>query len=362
METSQLLRLFETLDDAGLGPHLSVSPDGSRILTLQHGGRILGLFPPGCERNFFWTNGAMSALETARNFAESHEWHNSGGDRTWLAPEVDFFFPEYPSLEKYRPPQEFDPGDYSLEMVGGFARLLNRFRVRSPRQGRSFELEIEKRITAAPNPGVPDGIEYAGYTLTTSLRLLPPWPEAPWQVGLWDLLQMPHGGEFLIPTCGRPEVRVLFGSIASEDLDISERLVRYRARAQGNHKLGIGPAPLTGRAGYLYSDGDDACLILRSFHVDPSGQYVDVPWAEPRGQGDAFQACNINSSALGSFSELEYHAPAMVSGGPVPSCEDTSVVWAFRGSPARIQQFALHLLSHGADGNGPKAGSEVHHD
>jgi hypothetical protein len=246
-------------------------------------------------------------------------------------------------------------------MVGGFARLLNRFRVRSPRQGRSFELEIEKRIAAAPNPGVQDGIDYAGYTLTTSLRLLPPWPEAPWQVGLWDLLQMPHGGEFLIPTHRRPEVRVLFGSIASEDLDISERLVRYRARAQGNHKLGIGPTPLTGRAGYLYSDGDEACLIVRSFHVDPAGQYVDVPWAEPRGPGDAFQACNINSSDLGSFSELEYHAPAIASGGPVPSCEDTSVVWAFRGSPARIQQFALHLLSHGADGNGPKAGSGVHH-
>ncbi len=360
METSQLLRLFETLDGAGLGPHLSVSPDGSRILTLQHGGRILGLFAPGCERNFFWTNRAMSALETARDFAESREWHNSGGDRTWLAPEVDFFFPEYPSLEKYRPPHEFDPGDYSLEMAGGFARLVNRFRVRSQRQGRCFEVEIEKRISAAPNPGVQDGIEYAGYTLTTSLRLLPPLPEAPWQVGLWDLLQMPHGGEFLIPTCRRPEVRVLFGSIANEDLDISERLVRYRARAQGNHKLGIGPTPLTGRAGYLYSDGGDACLIVRSFHVDPSGKYVDVPWAEPRGQGDAFQACNINS-ALGSFSELEYHAPAIVSDGPAPYCEDTSVVWAFRGSPTPIQQIAWHLLSDGADGNGPKAGSGVHH-
>ena len=353
METSQLLRLFETLAHAGLGPHLSVSPDGSRILTLQHGGRILGLFSPGCERNFFWTNPAMSALETARGFAESREWHNSGGDRTWLAPEIDFYFPEYPSLDRYRPPIEFDPGDYSAEMVDGFARLANRFRVRSPGQQRSFELEIMKQVSAAPDPGVQDGIEYAGYTLTTSLRLLPPVPEAPWRVGLWNLLQMPHGGELLIPTSCRAEVRVLFGSIANDDLEISERMVRYRMRAHGNHKLGIGPAPLTGRAGYIYNDGDEACLIVRSFHVDPAGQYVDVPWSEPPGPGAAFQACNIDGD-LGSVSELEYHAPALVSYGGVPFREDTSVVWAFRGSPALIQKIAMELLS--------QAGTEVHHD
>jgi len=347
METAQLELLVESLDGAGLGPHLCVSPDGSRILALRHGGRILGLFPSECDRSFFWTNRAISAGETAREWAASREWHNSGGDRTWLAPEVDFYFPDFPSLEKYRPPIEFDPGNYRLEVAGGFPILSNRFTVRAPGQQRSFECEVVKRVSAAPDPGPCDGLEYAGYTLTTSLRLLPPLPEAPWRVGLWNLLQMPHGGELLVPTSSLAEVRVLFGSIGSDDLEISARMVRYRMRAQGNHKLGIGPAPLTGRAGYLYQEGGDACLIARNFHVDPAGEYVDIPWSEPPGPGAAFQACNIDSD-LGSFSELEYHAPALVSSSGATFCEDSSVVWAFRGSPALIRKAATELLPDGA--------------
>lgn len=337
---------LETLHDAGLGPHMSHLPDGSRILALRHGGRILGLFPPDSERNFFWTNRAIWAGETAREWASSREWHNSGGDRTWLAPEIDFYFPDYPSLERYRPPIEFDPGNYRLHVVDGFPILSNRFTVRAPGQQRSFECEVVKRVSAAPDPGHHDGLACAGYTLTTSLRLLPPLPEAPWRVGLWNLLQMPHGGELLIPTSSRAEVRVLFGSIGSDDLEISARMVRYHMRAQGNHKLGIGPAPLTGRAGYLYADGGEDCLIVRDFHVDPAGEYVDIPWSEPPGPGAAFQACNVNSE-IGTFSELEYHAPALVSESGATFCEDSSVVWAFRGSPSLIQQVALKLLSSG---------------
>jgi hypothetical protein len=359
MGTSQLQPLLEALDGAGLRPRLCVSPDGSRILVLRHGGRVLGLFAPGCESNFFWTNPALSALQTARDFAESSEWHNSGGDRTWLAPEMDFFFSEYPSLEKYGTPIEFDPGDYSLEVVGGYPRLVNRFRVRSPGQQRSFEVEIVRQVSAAPNLCLHAGLDYAGYTLTTTLRLLPPIPEAPWRVGLWNLLQMPHGGELLVSTSCRAEVRVLFGNIVSDDLEISERLVRYRMRARGQDKLGVGPAPLTGRSGYVYTDGDEACLIVRNFHVDPSGEYVDIPWLDPPGPGAAFQACNIDSG-LGSFSELEYHAPAIVSGSGATFREDTSVVWAFRGSPALVQQMASNLVSHDAAGNTGKAESGAH--
>ena len=50
--------------------------------------------------------------------------------------------------------------------------------------------------------------------------------------------------------------------------------------------------------------------MIRNFLVNPSGAYVDVPWDGPAELGDAVQACNIKSS-LGSFSELEYHVPAI---------------------------------------------------
>src|SRR5256885_8036826 len=71
-------------------------PDGSRLLVLPHGARVLGLFARASEENFFWTNPVLSSIGSARSFFRSQEWYNPGGDRTWLAPEIDIFFPKFP--------------------------------------------------------------------------------------------------------------------------------------------------------------------------------------------------------------------------------------------------------------------------
>ena len=86
-------KLVATLASADKPTETWTSPDGSTALVLPYGGRVLGLFAPESEQNFFWTHPALDAAETARDFYKSAQWHNSGGDRTWLAPEVDFFFP-----------------------------------------------------------------------------------------------------------------------------------------------------------------------------------------------------------------------------------------------------------------------------
>jgi hypothetical protein len=82
-------KLTETLASVDKPTETWTSPDGSAALVLPYGGRILGLFAPESERNFFWTNPALDAAETARAYYQRAEWHNSGGDRTWLSPEVD---------------------------------------------------------------------------------------------------------------------------------------------------------------------------------------------------------------------------------------------------------------------------------
>ena len=66
--------------------------DGTRLLILPYGGRILGVYSPGSDENFLWTNSVLEKAESAHAYYESDDWQNSGGDRTWLAPELDFFF------------------------------------------------------------------------------------------------------------------------------------------------------------------------------------------------------------------------------------------------------------------------------
>ena len=340
--------LIGTLNSVGKPTEVYDSPDGAKVLILPHGGRILGLFTPGDSRNFFWTHPALDAVETARAFYESGEWQNSGGDRTWLAPEVDVFFPDFPKQDKYWQPRQLDPGNYKLDRTGGGLRLINRLNLTLSRSKLHVELEIAKSISSALNPlryerGA-GGVEYAGYTLRTSLELVGESRNRPGQVGIWNLLQLPQGGDLLVATYSRTDPRVYFGKVAAEDLTVSDRLIRHKMRAPGAHKIGIRAVVTAGRVGYLYAVDGQYALVVRNFAVNPSGEYVDVPFTAPEDLGYSVQAYNSDAS-LGFFCELEYHCPAIGGGTGRTRCLDESQVWAFRGERDRIQFIAKILLS-----------------
>ena len=348
-----LSSLIQTLNAVGKATELFASPDGSTVLVLPYGARVLGLFAPHSEQNFFWTHPALETVESAKAFYGSDAWHNSGGDRTWLAPELDFFLPNYPdtSFSGYWQPRQLDPGNYQLVRAGGQSLLVNRLKLTSSRSKATAELEITKSVGPAFNPLRYEplwkslaGVEYAGYTLHTTLRLVEGSGEGPLQAGLWDLLQLPHGGELLVSTYRRAEAKLYFGAVGPEDLIISDHLIRYRMRASGEHKLGFRAVDMTGRVGYMYSRGDQTALVVRNFAVNPSGEYVDVPWTETTDLGYAGQTCNVNS-ALGSFSELEYHVPAIGRETGSIRSDDVSQVWAYRGPSASVQAIAESLLS-----------------
>ena len=163
--------LVDTLAKAGKSTRTWASPDGSELLVLPHGGRILGLFAPGSGKNFLWTNTALDQADTADAFYQSADWHNSGGDRTWISPEVDFFFPNYPRLDVYFQPRALDPGDYQLACKDGEIVLTNVFAAELSRSHSIAHLKLTKRLSAAANPlSQVEGVEYAGYALHTRLE------------------------------------------------------------------------------------------------------------------------------------------------------------------------------------------------
>jgi hypothetical protein len=342
--------LISTLNTVGKATEIYESPDGSKVLILPHGGRILGLFAPQRGENFFWTNPALATVESARAFYQSEEWHNSGGDRTWLAPEADIFFPNFPKLDEYFQPRQLDPGNYRLEGTGDGPQLMNELHLTLTRSQREVVLRMTKSVGPALNPlryeRLSAGAEYAGYTLRTSLELLGPSANSPDRVGLWNLMQLPHGGDMWIPTYSKSAPNVIMGSISADALSVSERYIQYRMRSAGEDKIGIRAVATAGRVGYLYRTDDHAALVVRNFFVNPSGEYVDVPWNNTGDFGYSTQACNIKSHQ-GPFSELEYHSPAIGAGTGRTRCIDESQVWAFRGSSAQIRRIAQTLLSPG---------------
>lgn len=344
---SRLLAVLKAVDKP---VEAVATPDGSTVLMLPYGGRVLGLFSPGSEENFYWTHPALESPESARAFYASKDWHNSGGDRTWLAPEVDIFLPNYPDTARYWQPRELDPGKYQVVKDKHGFELVNRLSLKLSRSGEEVDLLMAKSVGPAANPLRYEreldlsGVEYAGYTQYTRLELVDGSAANKPPIGLWNLVQMPHGGDLLIPTFHKAQPTIWFGEVSPQDLIVKDHLIRYRMRAQGEHKLGVRAVATTGRVGYLSGGGDSCSLIVRNFTVNPSGEYVDTPWKEPGDLGYSTQACNVNS-ALGAFSELEYHIPAIGGKSGRDRCDDTAQVWAFRGPEKKVRAAARCLLS-----------------
>ena len=152
--------LIATLKAVGKSAELYQTDDGTRLLILPYGGRILGVFAPGSEENFLWTNSALNNAESARSYYASDDWQNSGGDRTWLAPEVEFFFPKFPNIDiaGYWQPRSLDPGNYELTKTRSRSKAHQPFEHRClsiPKSGwnwRSQNRSRRRRILCATTP------------------------------------------------------------------------------------------------------------------------------------------------------------------------------------------------------------------
>lgn len=339
--------LANTLEKIGKRTETFESADGSRLLVLPYGARLLGLYPAGSKQNFYWVNEDLFNTASAQTVFESGGWQNTGGDRTWLAPELDIFFPDYPECQKHWEPPQLDASDYSIERLPSGIRLSKAMSLFIARANCDVELTLSKTVSKALNPlrherhlrEVAEELAYAGYSQTTILDFSASPDKA--NLGIWNLIQLPHGGDLLIPTYSRTDPLVLFGDIPAEFLMSDERLVRFKVCFPGEHKIAIRAVATTGRVGYIYRQGDMWSLVVRNFFVNPSGEYVDVSKSDPDDLGYSVNAVNVKSE-LGDFCELEYHVPVVAE--ETGRCVDVSQVWAYRGSEPSIRTAASELL------------------
>jgi hypothetical protein len=340
-------QIIETLRACDLPFHLHATADGSELLVLRHGGRVLGLFAPGQDENFFWANPALASPETARALFAAPGWQNTGGDRTWVAPEIDVFFPRFPDTSVHVCPVSLDPGAYEIRDAAP-PRLVNTFTLTLSRSGVRVTLTTDTHWRTVA-PLVEDDLlrtgklTCAGYTQVATLTIV--LHTGPCAIGLWNLLQVPPGGECLVQTQAPARAKQYVGTSEGE-LQIGERVTVYRPSMAGIHKIGFLPPELTGRIGYLHGAGDQATLIVRQFTVDPSAAYVDVPWqtaSDLEGPGCAAQVCAVDHPVLGRYVELEHHSPA-IDGAGSTVVTDISHLWAIRGAEATVRDVASRLF------------------
>ena len=306
---------------------------------------MLGVFLDDCEENLLWTNPALSGnAATARRAVRAGEW-NLGGDRCWMAPEIELFFehPSKPNGDEYEVPADIDPGNYEVdrEFEKGIA-LISSGTVKNRRTGIEVPFHMMRSISLCASPLDTDGVRFIGYEVSAALSIISP-DEPASSYGLWFITQLPPGGTLAIPVCGAPELVDIFDSNVAAHCRYRTGCVLFPIDGRSRHKLGISSANATGRIGYLRStEQHQGTLIVRQAAVFPGAVYADFPGNARSRRDVAVQAYN-DGGEFGRYGEMEYHAVAASSENGFLA-RDVSRTWCFAGPLSRLQDIAETLL------------------
>ena len=97
----------------------------------------------------------MGEPASARELFAAEGWQNTGGDRTWLSPEIDIFFPDYPLCQRHAEPTTLDAAPYAVKSQDGGTTLARTMTLHFARADRPVKLRLSKWIGPAPNPVAP---------------------------------------------------------------------------------------------------------------------------------------------------------------------------------------------------------------
>ncbi|MFD2330569.1 DUF6786 family protein [Cohnella sp. GCM10020058] len=335
------LALKSMLDNAGRRSELLADGAGGAIVLLARGARVIGIFPGKDDRNLLWVH---------PDAANAADW-NTGGDRTWISPELEYFVKSADSFEEsYSVPGELDPGRYAMEMQDEDRRadFSQSVSLRAYRSETDSRLTIGKTIALEPDPvrllsASLGHYRYIGYD--TTVRICDNDPERSAPAASWSIMQVPAGGAVWIPTYGQAEIFGMFGPIDASDAVANPGLVQFRIDASRRFKGSIKAHDVTGRIAYYREEGESAHLLVRSFYPVPSRDYRDAPRHSPDDRGHCVQVYS-DDGTLGSFGELEYHTPVIDKERGERSLTDRSQVWAYSGRADTIAAIRRLLIGH----------------
>lgn len=243
---------------------------------------------------------------------EGFEGTVAGGDRLWLAPEVDLF---YDQGGKWSCPAELDPG--SWEMAGGPDGVT----LRQQALGATMSRTIEPVTALLPTEELP----WAGYRVHD-------WVVTDRRVSAWHILMLTTGA------------RLFGGEIAKEPVVYYSPAPKpidgwFDTGADVRWKVGLDvsrPGEPTVIAA-LYPE-DPGALVVMGARLDAEGNYIDVPLGATSTRGCPIQ---LFDSGDRGFCEIELHAP-------LESRSLTSTVVTVWGSSTRRLQVLKTLIEDGS--------------
>jgi hypothetical protein len=327
---------------------------GLRLVVTERGGRLLGPFLPDGE-SLTWINPLLGDSDSLAGFLASGDW-NMGGDRIWIAPEVQYLASERERFnETCVIPAAMDPGAWDLsgptDEDGWELRQEAVLEAYSLARG-TKTLAVERTITPAANPlrrvrgfdALSRGVAYAGWRHVVSLAETAPDAIVS---ETWNVLQVPPGGTVIVPCAPRADITEIGGyrdAVPAAARTVRDGALRIPVTGDCQWKIGIRAPHLAGRMGYVGRTTDGtSTLVVRAFGIDPSGLYSEESFDQPGNNGNAVHVYH-DDGELGRFAEMECTAPAI--GGPTgrSASVDSFLSWVYVGPDASVREIGRHLL------------------
>jgi hypothetical protein len=322
-----------------------------KVCVLPFSGRVMGLYPQE-GLNALWVSDALGSATSAQALLTGGGWTNLGGDRTWVSPEFDLFVSDASRpWETYKVPAGLDPAAYRVvSHCADTVELETAMSLDFYRSGGKGEMSLRKRITELDAPGfsLPAGVSAAGYELTCTLSATGALPPSA-RPAIWNLLQVPGGGDIVIPVKDSAAPVAFFGH--QQWRQDGQRIVASVPVAPDGYKFGVLAGHCRGLMLYLNLTAPQPFVILRRFSVGSQDQYFDVPFTDPQRKGFV-QQVYVDNGAFGGFGEMEHHSPAIVP-GQCSKVTDTCTTWAFAGPTDKLRGLgelaAMNLNLSGVD-------------
>lgn len=325
--------------------------EGVTIVISQRGGRIFGPFLTVDSGSIFWTNSAFAEAGAFKAFLRSGSW-NLGGDRIWIAPEIQYHVPDRNDFwGSVFWPEQVDPGNYALEQSEpGEWRLAQEMTLQAYNLASGQkELHLERHIRKVDDPlrnlsdyqVLTDGVLFAGYEQVVTLsecRRDDIVSEA------WSLTQLNPGGNLVIPCSPRVEYTDYYEPVDGDLQAFHSTHVRLKITGNRQYKVGYKAAHVFGRLAYHnHIDDGRAYLLVRNFFNNPSAPYTEEPDHTPGCRGHSIHVYNDDGNA-GGFGELECNAQTIGGDTGRSSSTDQLVLWLYVGNTGQIKEIGLHLL------------------
>ncbi len=339
-----------------LGTHTETvilgSSDGPQIIiTPEFSARVLGASIGGAhDENMMWVD---STIMDGTFWQKKPYFWNSGGLRSWIAPEDLFFVDADKNPESWLVPETLDPALFK-KTAQGDNEVTFEAEVELPANiGKVYRFTLSRRLALLTDPPsgagqIPADVSYMGIAKTHSLTNLSDdviGVDLPY-VCLWSLLQINPSGTILVPLKDGSDPKTAYREYFNplgDRLVVRNNIISVKIDGRYRSKIGVRPEAAGKGIAFLRDDGNNrGGLFVKLFPVDPNGVYVDKPWGTQSDYGDAIELYNDDGN-MGGFAEIECHGPAKkLAKGDVQS--HTLELHIFRGSLPELKAICSALF------------------